>query len=130
LAPSNYAQLQALYEKYEAQGLRVAAFPCNQFANQEPGTNADIKERILKTFGPTFDLYARIDVNGDSTHPLYQFLKAKQPGVGGRFDGGKISWNFTKFLIDRKGNPIDRFMPTTSPNSMEDEIIAELNKSA
>jgi len=76
----------------------------------------------MKTFAPTFDLYAKIDVNGDSAHPLYKFLKAKQPG--------RISWNFTKFLIDRKGNPIDRFMPTTSPNSMEDEIIAELNKSA
>jgi len=130
LANTNYNQLQALYTKYQAQGLRVAAFPCNQFGGQEPGTNAEIKIRVLDKYAVTFDLYAKIDVNGDTAHPLWKFLKAKQPGTMGWLTGGKIPWNFTKFLVDRRGNPIDRFLPPTSPNSMEDEIVAELNKSA
>jgi len=128
LANTNYKQLQDLYVRYEARGLRVAAFPCNQFGGQEPGTNAEIKARVLKKYGITFDLYAKVDVNGDSALPLWKFLKRKQPGPASWITGGKIPWNFTKFLIDRQGNPIDRYLPTTSPNSMEDDILAELNK--
>jgi len=130
LANTNYNQLQALYKRYEARGLRVAAFPCNQFGGQEPGTNAEIKARVLKKYGITFDLFAKVDVNGNSEHPLWTFLKAKQPGTASWLTGRDIQWNFTKFLIDRQGNPIDRYMPTTSPNSMESDILAELNKPA
>lgn len=130
LANTNYNQLQALYTKYEAQGLRVAAFPCNQFHGQEPGTNAEIKARVLAKYHITFDLYAKIDVNGADAHPLFKFLKRKQPGSMGWLTGGRIPWNFTKYLVDRKGNPIARFLPTTAPNSMETRIVAELNKAA
>jgi len=130
LANTNYNQLQALYTRYEAQGLRVAAFPCNQFAGQEPGTNAQIKARVLAKYHITFDLYAKINVNGDNAHPLWKFLKRKQPGTMGWITGGRIPWNFTKFLIDRKGNPVHRYLPTTSPNSMEAAIVAQLNEPA
>jgi len=130
LANTNYNQLQTLYTQYKDQGLRVAAFPCNQFGGQEPGTNAEIKARVLAKYGITFDLFAKINVNGDDAHPLWKFLKEKQPGPMSWVTGGKIPWNFTKFLIDRQGNPVDRFLPTTSPDSMEDEILAELNKPA
>jgi len=130
LANTNYNQLQALYTQYKDQGLRVAAFPCNQFGGQEPGTNAEIKARVLAKYGITFDLFAKIDVNGDDAHPLWKFLKKEQPGPMSWVTGGKIPWNFTKFLIDRQGNPVDRFLPTSSPDSMEDEILAELNKPA
>jgi len=130
LANTNYNQLQTLYTQYKDQGLRVAAFPCNQFGGQEPGTNAEIKARVLAKYGITFDLFAKINVNGDDAHPLWKFLKEKQPGPMSWVTGGKIPWNFTKFLIDRQGNPVDRFLPTTAPDSMEDEILAELNKPA
>lgn len=130
LANTNYNQLEALYNRYKDQGLRVAAFPCNQFKGQEPGTDAEIKARVLAKYGITFDLYSKIDVNGDNAIPLYKYLKRKQPGAMSWLTGGKIPWNFTKYLINRKGEPIDRFLPITSPNSMEDEIKAELAKAA
>jgi len=127
LANTNYRELQALYTKYQAQGLRVAAFPCNQFGGQEPGTDAEIKARVLAKYGITFDLYSKIDVNGDSEAPLYKYLKSKQRGP---FWLKRINWNFTKFLVNRKGVAVDRFEPPTAPNSFEDEIVAELAKSA
>jgi len=130
LANTNYQELEDLYTRYKDQGLRVAAFPCNQFGGQEPGTNAEIKERIMKKWNPSFDLFAKIEVNGDNAHPLWKFLKQKQPGPMSWITGGKIPWNFTKFLIDRQGNPVDRFLPTSAPSTMEDEIKAELDKSA
>merc|ERR1711872_1035455 len=105
-------------------------FPLQSIRGQEPGTNAEIKARVLAKYGITFDLFAKIDVNGDDAHPLWKFLKKEQPGPMSWVTGGKIPWNFTKFLIDRQGNPVDRFLPTSSPDSMEDEILAELNKSA
>jgi len=126
LADTNYHQLQALYEKYEADGFRVAAFPCNQFGGQEPGTNAEIKARMKKKYGFTFDMFAKINVNGADAHPLYKYLKRVQ---GGWFSD-EIKWNYTKFLINRKGVPIYRSSPQTSPNSMESMIVAELKKSA
>lgn len=126
LADTNYHQLQALYEKYEADGFRVAAFPCNQFAGQEPGTNAEIKERMKKKYGFTFDMFAKINVNGANAHPLYKYMKR----VKGGWLSNEIKWNYTKFLINRQGVPVYRSSPQTSPNSMESMIVDELNKSA
>jgi len=126
LADTNYHQLQALYEKYEADGFRVAAFPCNQFASQEPGTNAEIKAAMKKKYGFTFDMFAKINVNGDDAHPLYKYLKR----VKGGWFTNEIKWNYTKFLINRQGVPVYRSSPQTAPNSMESMIVAELKKSA
>jgi len=126
LADTNYHQLQALYEKYGADGFRVAAFPCNQFGGQEPGTNAEIKARMKEKYGFTFDMFAKINVNGADAHPLYKYLKR----VKGGWFGDDIKWNYTKFLIDRQGHVIYRSSPQTAPNSMEDMIVRELQKTA
>lgn len=126
MADINYHQLQALYEKYEADGFRVAAFPCNQFAGQEPGTNAEIKARMKAKYGFTFDMFAKTNVNGADAHPLYKYMKRVQGG----WLSNAIKWNYTKFLINRKGVPIYRSSPQTSPDSMEDMIVKELNTKA
>jgi len=133
LADTNYHQLQSLYKKHEADGFRVAAFPCNQFGSQEPGTNAEIKANMTAKYGYTFDMFAKIDVNGDNAHPLYKYMKRVQGGSNatkGNNTSSAIRWNYTKFLINRKGVPIYRSEPQTAPFSMEDQIEAELKKSA
>lgn len=117
LTEKNYAQMAELYTKYAEKGLRVLAFPCNQFANQEPGTNAEIKEFALQ-HGAKYDLFAKIDVNGDSAHPLYKFLKRKQKGTL----GNAIKWNFSKFLCDKEGVPVKRYAPTKDPLSIAPDI--------
>jgi len=118
LTPSNYEQLQALYEKYsETKGLRILGFPCNQFGSQEPGTEAEIKE-FVKKFNVSFDLFSKINVNGGDTHPLFKYLKYKQGGLLGDF----IKWNFTKFLIDKNGQPIKRYGPNTPPKDIEPDL--------
>ena len=99
LTKNNYAQLNEIYEKYESEGLRIAAFPCNQFGGQEPGCEVDIKEFIKKK-KINFDMYSKVDVNGDNAIPLYKWLKSQQGGFLG-FDG--IKWNFSKFLVDAEG---------------------------
>jgi len=114
----NYKQLQALYGELEEKGLRILAFPCNQFGSQEPGTNAEIKEFATGKYGVTFDMFAKIDVNKDSAHPLWKYLKHKQGGT--LIDA--IKWNFTKFLVDRQGQPVKRYAPNTEPNSMRADI--------
>lgn len=115
----NYTQLQALYEKYSsAEGLRILAFPCNQFGGQEPGTNADIKE-FVKKFNVTFDMFSKIDVNGDNAHPLWKYLKEKQHGTLGNF----IKWNFSKFLVDKNGQPVKRYAPNVDPNAIEPDLL-------
>jgi len=113
-----YPQLQALYTKYQQDGFEVAAFPCNQFASQEPWPEPEIKKYVKENFGATFDLYAKIDVNGDNAHPLWKYLKSKQGGILGDF----VKWNFTKFLIDRNGQPVARTGPKTDPNESEADI--------
>ena len=110
-----YAGLEQLYEKYKDQGLVVLGFPCNQFGNQEPGGAKEIQEGCLVNYGVSFRIFEKIDVNGENEHPLYTFLKEKQPGIL----GSKIKWNFTKFLIDKNGNPVKRFAPITKPEKME-----------
>nr|UPI11570.1 juvenile hormone epoxide hydrolase-like 3 [Mythimna separata] len=107
---THYSELNELYEKYHEKGLRILAFPCNQFGGQEPGTLKEIlqftKEKKVK-----FDLFEKIEVNGDNAHPLWNFLKKSQGGILGDF----IKWNFSKFIIDRNGVPVERFGPNTSP---------------
>jgi len=117
--------MEPLYKKYKDQGFAIAAFPCNQFGGQEPGTDAEIKEFATKKYGATYDLYSKIDVNGDDAHPLWKFLKEKQ---GGTLGWDAIKWNFTKFLVNRKGDPMKRYAPTTDPNDIEADIVAELAK--
>ncbi|MGQ9818724.1 MAG: glutathione peroxidase [Candidatus Kapaibacteriales bacterium] len=115
-----YEGLEKLYKKYKIQGFEILAFPCNQFANQEPGSNEEIKKFCTTTYNVTFKLFDKIEVNGPNTHPLYNFLKREKPGVFGTPD---IKWNFTKFLIDRNGNVIERYAPQTSPESIEKDIV-------
>jgi len=115
--------MEPLYKKYKDQGFAIAAFPCNQFGGQEPGTDAEIKEFATKKYGATYDLYSKIDVNGDDAHPLWKFLKEKQ---GGTLGWDAIKWNFTKFLVNRKGEPVKRYAPTYMPNDIEADIVAEL----
>jgi len=111
-----YAGLETLYEKLHSAGLTVLGFPCNQFGAQEPGTEAQIGAFCQKNYGVTFPMFAKIDVNGDNAHPLYKYLKDAKPGLLGT-EG--IKWNFTKFLIDRSGEPVARFAPQTKPEELE-----------
>lgn len=94
----------------EADGLRILAFPCNQFGSQEPGTNEEIKAFAAK-YGVEFDMFDKVDVNGKNAHPLYDYLKSKQGGTLGNF----IKWNFTKFVTNKEGIPVARFAPTDDP---------------
>ena len=114
-----YAGLEALYQKLEPQGLTILGFPCNQFGGQEPGTEAEIGAFCQKNYGVTFPMFAKIDVNGPAAHPLYKYLKDAKPGLLG---SEAIKWNFTKFLIDRNGEPVARYAPQTKPQDLEDPI--------
>lgn len=109
-----YEQLQQLYDKYMTKGLRILAFPSNQFANQESGTNEDIFD-FVHQFNVTFDMFAKINVNGEDAHPLWKWLKKQT-------DGSEIKWNFTKFIVDRQGNVVERFEPTIKPLDMEETL--------
>jgi len=117
LAPQ-FEGLEQLYSKYKDRGLVVLGFPCNQFANQEPETNASMEEVCQLNFGVTFPLFERIDVNGPQTHPVFRLLKRR---LGGLF-GSRIKWNFTKFLLDAAGRPVRRFAPITKPAAIEPYI--------
>ncbi|HWS01553.1 MAG TPA: glutathione peroxidase [Prolixibacteraceae bacterium] len=116
--------LEMLYQKYKDKGLVVLGFPCNQFANQEPGDEKSISEGCMINYGVTFPMFSKIDVNGDQAHPMYKYLKKELSG----FFGGKIKWNFTKFLIDDKGNPVKRFAPVTKPEKIDQYLERFLNK--
>lgn len=118
-----YKGLESLYEKYREKGLVVLGFPCNQFGHQEPGSSDDIGSFCEKNYGVTFPVFEKIDVNGDTAAPLYQDLKSAAPGVLGT---QKIKWNFTKFLLNRRGEVIARYAPTTKPENLESAILAEL----
>ena len=113
--------LQKLYEKYSPKGLTVLGFPCNQFANQDPGTDEEILSFCSLNYGVTFPVFSKIEVNGTSEHPLYKFLKSKASG----FFSKRIKWNFTKFLVDKNGKVIKRFNPATKPQQLE-KYIEEL----
>lgn len=118
-----YTGLEALYKKYKSKGLEVLGFPCNQFGAQEPGTEQEIATYCATTFGVSFPMFSKIDVNGPSTHPLYQLLKSEHPGILG---SEAIKWNFTKFLVDKNGQVVKRFAPTDTPESLEKEIESKL----
>jgi glutathione peroxidase len=113
-----YAGLEKLHREFVDNGLVVLGFPCDQFGHQEPGDEAEIKEFCSLTYDVTFPMFAKIDVNGDDTHPLYEWLKAEQRGLL----GGRIKWNFTKFLVDRSGQPVQRYAPNTAPEDIADDI--------
>jgi glutathione peroxidase len=117
LAPQ-FDGLEALYQGYKERGFSVIGFPCNQFANQEPGTDEEVQEACRLNFGVTFPLMAKIDVNGKNEDPLYTFLKKEQGG----FLGSAIKWNFTKFLVDREGNVVKRYDPKTEPGDIATDI--------
>lgn len=111
-----YAGLEQLYDKYKEKGFVVLGFPCNQFAGQEPGTDAEIKQFCSTRYDVSFPMFSKIEVNGDGAAPLYKYLTGKAVEPAGK---GNISWNFEKFLVDRDGNLIARFSPRTKPSDAE-----------
>ncbi|XP_063834181.1 juvenile hormone epoxide hydrolase-like [Ostrinia nubilalis] len=121
LTDKNYKQLNELHEQYESRGLRILAFPCNQFGGQEPGTHNDIF-KFAANRGVKFDLFEKIDVNGDNAHPLWKFLKTVQSGTMGDF----IKWNFSKFIVNKIGVPVARFGPNTDPVELVPYLEKEL----
>jgi glutathione peroxidase len=141
-----YEGLEALYQKHQGKGLVVLGFPCDQFGNQEPGTESEIKSFCETSYGVTFPLFAKVEVNGQSAHPLFKYLRTKQPGaereapkagstrayledtipdLRGR---DAIQWNFTKFLVDPSGEVVRRFEPKETPEAIESEIAARLTR--
>ena len=118
-----YEGLEALWRKYRDKGLVVLGFPCNQFGGQEPGEAVEIADFCSLTYGVDFPMMAKIEVNGPNAHPLYTWLKGQQKGILGT---EAIKWNFTKFLVDRKGEVVDRFAPTVEPQALEGAIEALL----
>ncbi len=113
-----YDGLEKLYAEYNEKGFEILDFPCNQFGNQAPGTEEEIVSFCQLKFGTTFKQFAKIEVNGENEAPLYTYLKSQKKGIG----GSKIKWNFTKFLVDREGNVVDRFGSTTTPAKIEGKI--------
>ena len=120
-----YDGLETLYKKYREKGFVVLGFPCNQFANQEPGTEEEIQNFCRVNFGVTFPMFSKIEVNGENAHPLYAYLKSEQSGILGT---EAIKWNFTKFLVDKKGKVVARFGSSTKPKEIEEEIETLLNQ--
>jgi glutathione peroxidase len=110
-----YAGLEELFRAYKGRGFEVLGFPCNQFGAQEPGSAVEIGAFCEKNYGVSFPVFAKIDVNGPDAHPLYGFLKKRKPGI---FGSQRIKWNFTKFLVDRKGAAIRRYSPSTKPAAL------------
>jgi glutathione peroxidase len=117
-----YAGLEALYRKYENEGLVILGFPCNQFGHQEPGDAQAIASTCQINFGVTFPMFSKIDVKGSGAHPLFNWLAAQLPGMFGK----SVKWNFTKFLIGRDGTTLRRFAPITRPEKLEADIRSAL----
>ena len=118
-----YTGLEALFKRYKDRGLEVLGFPCDQFGHQEPGDEAEIRTFCTTKYEVTFPMFAKIEVNGPGTHPLYQELKKAAPGI---FGTEKIKWNFTKFLVDPSGKVIARYAPLDKPESLAGAIEAVL----
>ncbi len=118
-----YAGLEALHRKLHARGFNVLGFPCDQFGHQEPGDEAEIKSFCSLTYEVTFPMFAKVNVNGDGEHPLYKFLKQERSGILGT---SAIKWNFTKFLVNKKGEVVKRYAPTDKPEDIEKDIVALL----
>lgn len=119
-----YAGLQKLYEKYGTHGLVILGFPCDQFGQQEPGDESEIKQFCTLTYEVSFPMFAKIDVNGTHADPLYKWLKSSKSGLLGT---QAIKWNFTKFLLNRSGEVVARYAPTTTPESLQRDIELALN---
>ena len=117
---SQYEGLENLYEKYKNEDFMVLGFPSNQFANQEPESEDKIKEFCSLTYEVKFDMFSKVDVNGENEAPIYKFLKSNQKGILGTEN---IKWNFTKFLVDKEGNIVDRFGSATTPESIEADVV-------
>ena len=115
--------LEKLNQKYKDKGLVILGFPCNQFAGQEPGDEKSISEGCVINYGVTFQMFSKIDVNGESAHPIYKYLKNELSGLL----GNKIKWNFTKSLIDQNGKPLKRFSPTTKPETIDKYLETVMN---
>ena len=113
-----YEGLQRLYDDYADRGLTILGFPCDQFGHQEPGTEDEIGAFCQQNYGVTFPMFAKIEVNGSGTHPLYVWLKDEKRGLL----GGAIKWNFTKFLLGRDGTVLERFAPQTEPADLTEDI--------
>lgn len=120
-----FGGLEKLHQAYQAQGLRVMGFPCNQFGGQDPGSNADIASFCQLNFGVSFPMMEKIEVNGASAHPLYQWLCAEAPGLLG---SKGIKWNFTKFLVGRDGRVLKRYAPMDKPEKLKADIEAALKQ--
>jgi len=116
--------LEHVFKEYHDRGLMVLGFPCNQFASQDPGSNSEIGSFCQRNYGVSFPMFAKIDVNGNDAHPLYKFLTKEAKGILG---SESVKWNFTKFLVGKDGNVIDRYAPTTKPESMIADIEKALN---
>ena len=116
--------LEELYKEYNERGFEILGFPCNQFANQDSGSNEEIQQFCLLNYGVSFTMFEKIEVNGQNAHPLYKFLKNEEKG----FLGKEIKWNFTKFLIDKEGNVIKRYAPTVVPSKIKTDIENLLKK--
>ncbi|MGG1674720.1 glutathione peroxidase [Neobacillus sp. NRS-1170] len=114
-----FKELQELYETYKDKGLEILGFPCNQFMNQDPGSEEEIKSFCELNYGVTFPMFAKVDVNGVYAHPLFRYIREKTPGLLGL---NTIKWNFTKFLVDANGNVIKRFAPQTKPSEIAKDI--------
>ena len=114
-----YKGLEKLYKDMRGKGLEILGFPCNQFGAQEPGSEEEIESFCEVNYGVTFPLFAKVDVNGDDTASVYKYLKKAKPGLLG---SEAIKWNFTKFLVDRDGNVVERFAPNAEPESLTDDI--------
>jgi glutathione peroxidase len=118
-----YTGLEALYRKHKREGLVVLGFPCDQFGHQEPGDEEEIKRFCSTTYDVTFPMFAKIDVNGPATHPLYGHLKSERPGMLG---SEAIKWNFTKFLVGRDGQVLRRYAPKDTPEGIERDVVEAL----
>ncbi|AOZ93154.1 glutathione peroxidase [Paenibacillus crassostreae] len=114
-----YGDLEKIYKEYKEQGLVILGFPCNQFGAQEPGTSEEAEDFCQVNYGVTFPIFAKVEVNGEGTHSLFQYLKEQQSGEG---EDSAIQWNFTKFLVNREGEVVGRFEPKTSPEVMVADI--------
>lgn len=118
-----YEGLEKLYQKYQEKGLVILGFPCNQFANQESGDEKSIQEGCLLNYGVTFPMFSKVEVNGENSHPIFQYLTNKLRGF---LWSKKVKWNFTKFVVGKDGTPLKRFAPTVKPEDMEEFILKHL----
>jgi glutathione peroxidase len=114
-----YEGLEQLYDDMHGRGFSVLAFPCNQFGHQEPGSAQQIEQFSRCTYGISFPMFSKVDVNGESAHPMYRFLKRERPGI---FGTRNIKWNFTKFLVNREGAAVARYAPHTEPKALRQPI--------